>query len=118
MTKISELLQLPRINFNKLISLPFSDSEYYKTKESLMFDVLEEVKLDYYVANISIREPDQTIQRFWAEAFTRSEIIQIIENNLKLLKKVGCFDLGYSAYFKISKQDFTYSKRIENINYD
>ena len=118
MTKISELLQLPRINFNKLILLPFSDSKYYKTKESLMFDVLEEVKLDYYVANISIREPDQTIQRFWAEALTRSEIIQIIENNLKSLKKEGYFDLGYYANIQILKRDFTYSKRIQNINYD
>jgi len=118
MTKISELLQLPRINFDKLILLPFSDSEYYKTKESLVFDVLEEVKTEYYVANISIREPDQTIQRFCAEAFTRSEIIQIIENNLKLLKKEGYFDLGYYANIQILKRDFTYSKRIQNINYD
>ena len=117
MTKISELLQLPKIDCRKLESLAFNDS-YYKTKESVNFSVLEDTTATYYVANISIREPDSTCQNFYAEAFTKSEIIQIIENNLKLLKKEGYFDLGYSASIKISKCDFTYSNRIDNIKYD
>jgi hypothetical protein len=117
MTKISELLQLPKIDCEKLQSLAFNDN-YYKTKESVNFSIMEETTANYFVANIRIKAPDQTFENFYTTAFTRNEIVQIIENNLKLLKKEGYFDLGYFASVKISKCDFIYSKRIDNINYD